>query len=42
MEMMNSCSVGIPFKYLIFNLEFSWALDKIVLIGIYSKLETCG
>jgi hypothetical protein len=32
MEMMNSCSVVIPFKYLVFSLEFSQVLDKIALI----------
>jgi hypothetical protein len=29
--MMNSCSAVIPFKYLVFSLEFSWVLDKIIL-----------
>jgi hypothetical protein len=32
MEMMNSCSTVIPFKYLVFNLELSRVLDTIVLI----------
>ena len=27
----NSCSAVIPFKYLVFSLEFSWVLDKIIL-----------
>jgi hypothetical protein len=32
MEMINSCSTIIPFKYLVFNLEFSQVLDLIDLI----------
>ena len=32
MEMMNSCSVIIPFKYVVFRLEFSWVLDEIDLM----------
>jgi hypothetical protein len=32
MEMMNSCSTVIPFKYLVFNLELSQVLDTMVLI----------
>jgi hypothetical protein len=31
MEMMNCCSTVIPFKYLVFSLEFSWVLDEIIL-----------
>jgi hypothetical protein len=30
MEMMNSCSVIILFKYLVFNLEFSQGMDKLL------------
>ena len=30
MEMMNSCSVVVPFKYLVFSHEFSRVLDMIV------------
>jgi hypothetical protein len=32
MEIMNSCAAVIRFKYLVFSLEFSQVLDKIVLI----------
>jgi hypothetical protein len=32
MEMMNSYSTVIPFKYLVFNLELSRVLDTMVLI----------
>jgi hypothetical protein len=32
MEMMNRCFVIIPFKYLVFSLEFSRVLNKIVLV----------
>ena len=33
--MINSCSIIIPFKYLIFSLKFSRVLDKTV----YARLE---
>jgi hypothetical protein len=32
MEMMNSCFVVIPFKYLVFNLELSQVLEHIFFI----------
>jgi hypothetical protein len=32
MEMINSYPIVIPFKYLVFSLEFFRVLDKIVLI----------
>jgi hypothetical protein len=41
--MINSFSVIISFKYLVFSLEFSKVLDKIYFdIRIYSELETRG
>ena len=43
MEMMNSCSAVMPFKYLVFNLKFSQVLGYDCFdIKIYHKLEICG
>jgi hypothetical protein len=43
MEMMNSCFVIIPFMYLVFGLEFSQVLDKIVSIeGFTLSLKLVG
>jgi hypothetical protein len=36
MEMMNSCSAEIPFKYLVFSLEFSLVLDLVDLTSEFT------